>query len=117
MIRPYMTTDYYDLSQYIGQPLEIKKGAGIICQYRPPEEIKIVADYEKTVLVEMTFIKSEWGSKYNIPRTLMKLIPKSVLAIGDIILKVKSTGMFLTGEEITRYDMDAQAEPVLELIW
>lgn len=118
MAKTFITTDYYDLSWYIGEPLEIIKGASVLCKYRLPESINIIADYGITVLVEMTYIKSEYG-RLGIQgeRKIKVLISKAAMAVGDIVLQVKSTGEFLTGESIARYTMNAKIERVKELIW
>lgn len=93
MVKPFMTNNYYDLSYLIGEQLEILRGGMVLCQHRLPEKAEIIKDYGKTVLLEMTFIKSEWGAKYNIPRKIRKLIPKASMAVGDIIFKIKSSGV------------------------
>lgn len=46
---------YKDLKWLIGQPLELKGGIEV---YAPPEKVEIIEEYENTVLVEMTFVKS-----------------------------------------------------------
>ena len=117
MNRPYMTTDYKTLDWLEGAQIDILRGANVLCQYRTPERAEIIKDYERTLLIEMTFIKSEWGKKYNMPRKIQTQIPKASMAVGDIVLKVKSNGMYLTGEEITSFNPNVESFKVNELLW
>ena len=67
-----MTTDYKTLDWLEGAQIDILRGANVLCQYRTPERAEIIKDYERTLLIEMTFIKSEWA-KSTICREKFKL--------------------------------------------
>lgn len=104
MTRPYMTTNFKNLSNLIGREIKIVKGWKTF--EHEPEHVKIIKDYPLTILIELTFIKSEYAA-YMPPRKYKKMLPKAALACGDILLKDLSTDIFLVGEEVTKYNYSA----------
>ena len=119
MARPIMTTEYKSLKDYEGEEIQIKRWAwrfGEEENREPPSSARILKDYPKTVLFELTYEGSAWGIRQLPPSRILKLIPKSAMAIEDVALKVTRTGERLNGQNITRFTTEGAAEIWTELM-
>lgn len=111
MPRPIMTTEYKDLTQYEGEEVTIIRWAWSFEDYREqPAQARILKDYPKTVLVELTYERSAWGTRQLPPRKIVKMISKAAMATGDVALKVTRTGERLIGQNITKFTTEGAAE-------
>lgn len=94
-----MIKAYKDLSYLEGQHVEFLRGFPAITTgedgFRLPDDCVILKDYPNTVLLDLIYIESPWGTKE--PRHIKKLAPKGMLATGQILLK---GNVYLVGEEI-----------------
>lgn len=117
MARPIMTTEYRDLTDLEGEEVTIGRWAWSFEDYREqPASARILKDYQRTVLFEMTYEGSAWGTRQLLPRKIVKLISKSAMAVGDVAVKVKRTGERLIGQNITKFTAGGEAEIWTELM-
>lgn len=80
------TSQFESLAFLIGEPLTIVKGIVFQGGFAPDGEVKIIADYPKTILIDMEFRISRWGLDIE-PRHVRQMIPKAAIVCGDVILK------------------------------
>lgn len=118
MARPIMTTDYRELKGYEGEEVTLIRWAWSFDENgeKMPSRARILKDYPRTVLFELTFEGSEWGISQLPPRRIVKAIPKAAMAAGDIRVKVKRTGERLVGQNITKFTAGGEAELWKELM-
>ena len=95
----HRSTAYKDLSYLIGEELSYR--GGINFDIIPDGSVYIVKDYGRTVLVEFEWLWSEWWECFKPSRKRKVLIPKASLAVGDVKLFVKSSGIQLTCDVIS----------------
>lgn len=116
MPRPYMKTDYRDLSAYEGKEVRIIKWLWAFDYREPPAQAFIAKDYERTVLFDLVYTACEWGVQMP-PRHILKMVPKSAMACGDVIVREAETGRRLVGSEISNYKEQKKAEEAAEELW
>lgn len=80
------TSTFESLAWLIGQPIRIS-GVTYHGGYEPDGEVKVIAEYPDTILVDFEFIVSRWGLQIP-PRHLVQMIPKAALACGDVRISV-----------------------------
>ena len=94
----HRSNDFKDLSWLIGESLEYL--GGIALDRFPDGKVEIIADYSKTVLLQLEYIKSEWFA-VTPPRMIKILVPKSAIACGDVRLKRICNGEYLFADVIS----------------
>lgn len=93
----YMTTDYRCLRAYEGAEVTLKKWLWQLEDLHvAPAKVRIIRDYPRTILFELTYAGSEYGFTVP-PRKILKLVSKAAMAAGDVIVKLNQTGELLTG--------------------
>lgn len=93
----HLSNEYADLSKYVGSNLIIVHGVAL---YAKPVNVKFLADYKNTILIEMEFIKDFWNPINPKPRYVRQMIPKCALAVGEVKLINKDTGERLYGSTV-----------------
>lgn len=99
-----MIKGWKDLSHLEGQEVVFIKGYPQLTELadtKLPDVTIFLKDYPDTVLIDMQFIKDYWG-QVRPARHIKKMIPKSALAMGDIILKTDRG--WLVGREVGIYE-------------
>ena len=86
------------LDYLIGVPLQVVKGSIEI--HAAPDSVMIVEDYQKSVLVEMTFTSRLFEGRFQ-PRSYKVLVPKASIACGDVILKRLDTNRIIDPHEVS----------------
>lgn len=77
------------MKHLIGQPLRAERIP--TTDHLPDGVVKIVEDYENTVLVDMEYIAFSWWGNIP-PRHIRQNVSKASIYCGDVILKVLSSG-------------------------
>ncbi|MBR3243731.1 MAG: hypothetical protein IKF90_13725 [Parasporobacterium sp.] len=95
----------YDSLRYL-EGAEVKLISGIRCE-ESPDEVIIVKDYPKTVLIRMRFTRSIWGLQIP-PRYIYQMVAKASMACGDVRMKTLE-GDPLYGDGITAILTDEEA--------
>lgn len=98
-----LVNGFKDMSYLEGEEVELVR------ERIPPSSVRFVKDYGKTVLVEMTYTDSMWGT-YTPPRTMRRMVPKGAMLCGDFVLK--HGHIYLTGSDVGNYHgaVDDKAE-------
>lgn len=94
--RLHMSNKYTSLRYLEGAKLRILGGVHLEAE---PEEVELVKDYPKTILIRMKFVKSDWGLTIP-PRYVMLMIPKASLAVKHVWMELAETGQPLHGRAI-----------------
>ena len=95
------TSQFESLAFLIGEPLTIVKGITFQGGFAPDGEVRILADYPKTILLDMEFRISRWGLDIP-PRHVRQMIPKAAIVCGDVILK-RSNGGPITPDMVSKW--------------
>lgn len=95
--RSHMSNKYANLTYMIGARLKILRLEGL---YAIPEEVTFIADYPKTIMIEMKFVKDLWNPINPKPRYARQMIPKASLAVGDVKLANLETGEQIFGRTV-----------------
>lgn len=97
----HRSKEYKDLSYLIGEPLNFIHGLTVDSLIKKPDgKARITADYGRTVMVELTFIHSDFTTKAE-PRHIKMLIPKASLCCGDFLLQRECNKEFLIADYIS----------------
>ena len=92
MNRPYITNNFKDLSDYEGRQVILVRWLWNFEEVHfPPDRVIFLKDYPRTVMIDLIY-----GSNH-----IRKMVTKAAMAIKDVIIKDKATGVRLTGETVT----------------
>ena len=98
-----MIHGYKDLSWLEGQEVSFERGYSNLTQLedttRNPDRVIVLKDYGNTLLTEWIYEYSIYGNTE--PRSFKVLIPKSAMAIGDVVMKHAD---YLTLSRVARYE-------------
>lgn len=98
--RYHRSIDFKPLTYLEGAELDYHRGLDAHSLAQTPDKVTITKDYGRTVLIEMEFTKSIFGTTKT-PRIVRFLIPKSSLLCGDFLVKLKDTQIFITDDIIS----------------
>ena len=95
-----MTMNYKCLRAYEGAEVTLKKWLWRIEDLHVmPAKVRILKDYPRTILFELTYAGSEYGFTVP-PRKILKLVSKAAMVAGDIAVRVDQTGELLAGQRL-----------------
>ena len=115
MSRPFIANNYKSLRSREGHEVRIDKWLWNFEEvHLPPDKVRILKDYPRTVLFELEYAGSFWGLTRIPPRKIRKMVTKAVMATGEVAVIDKVTGERLTGQNISKFIANREEEELCE---
>lgn len=113
MPTPFITNRFKDMSSREGHRVRLDKWLWKFEELHvPPTGARLLRNYKNTVLFELTYDEAYWGLVRIPPRKIIKMVPKQLMAIGEVTVIDLETGERLTGQNIAKFIADREEDEI-----